>query len=219
MIKLRVLIGCEYSGTVRDEFRKMGHDAWSCDILPCDSDPTYHYQCDIFEVINQKWDLAIFHPPCTYLAVSGAGWFYHPEDKHLPVEQRRPHPKFPNRRQDQEDGANFFLKLANCDIPRIAIENPVGVMSSRYRKPDQAIHPWMFGDEASKLTHLWLKNLPQLVPTNIVGKGERVFHKSGKSKPKWFADALSLSPQERMKVRSKTFPGIARAMAEQWGQL
>ena len=216
---MRVIIGCEYSGTVRDAFRKLGHDAWSCDLLPSDADPKYHYQCSVFDILDQKWDLGIFHPPCTYLAVSGAGWFYHPQDKNLPLEQRRPHPKFPNRRHDQEKAVDFFLSLVNADIEKIAIENPVGIMSSRFRKPDQAIQPWMFGDEASKLTHLWLKNLPLLTPTNIVGKGERIFHKSGRSKPKWFADALNLPPKERMKVRSKTFQGIANAMAEQWGEV
>ena len=214
---MKVLIGCEYSGTVRDAFRKLGHDAWSCDLLPCDSDPTYHFQCDIFEVINQGWDLAIFHPPCTFLCVSGASWYYHPGDKYLPFNERRPHPKYPNRRQDQEDAVNFFMKLANCNIPKIAIENPVGIMSKRFRKPDQAIQPWMFGDQASKLTHLWLKNLDPLTPTNVVDKGERIMHKSGKSMAKWYADARRLPKLERMKLRSKTFQGIADAMATQWG--
>jgi hypothetical protein len=135
----------------------------------------------------------------------------------LPLKERRPHPKYPNRWQDQKDAISFFMRLFQSNIPKIAVENPVGVISTYFRKPDQIIHPWMFGDEASKATHLWLKNLPKLIPTKIVGKGEIIKHKSGRTKQKWFADALNLSPQERMKVRSKTFQGIADAMAIQWG--
>jgi hypothetical protein len=187
-------------------------------LLPCDSDPTYHYQCDIFDVIEKSWDLMIAHPPCTYLCASGSGWFYHPDDKHLPTEQRRPHPKFPNRSFDRECAYEFFIKLARANIPKIAVENPVGVVSTLWRKPDQIIQPYMFGDEASKAPCLWLKNLPLLKPTKIVGKGEFITHKSGVKKPKWFADALKLPPIERMKARSKTFHGIANAMAEQWGK-
>lgn len=211
---MRVLVGCEYSGTVRDAFRALGHDAWSCDILPCDADPKYHFQCDIFEVIDQGWDLAIFHPPCTYLSASGAKWYYHPDDKTFPVASRRPHPKYPHRKQDQKDAIGFFLKLYECNIPKIAIENPVGIMSTVFRKPDQAIQPWQFGEEASKLTHLWLKNLPLLKPTNIVSEGPKAYFPSGKSAPLWYSNAPM---KERSKIRSKTFQGIANAMAEQWG--
>jgi hypothetical protein len=160
----------------------------------------------------------IAHPPCTYLSVSGAQWYYHPEDKALPAEQRRPHPKYPNRAADREDAVNFFLALANAPIEKIAIENPVSIISSRWRKPDQIIQPFMFGDKARKTTCLWLKNLPKLKPTEIVDEGEKVYFKSGKSQPKWYADALSKSktPEERRTLRSKTFNGIAKAMAEQW---
>ena len=162
----------------------------------------------------------VAHPPCTYLSHVGGIWWYHPEDKHLPMEERRPHPKFPNRKQDREDGVEFFMKLANAPIKYIAIENPVGCMNSRWRKPNQIIHPWQFGDEASKRTCLWTKNLPNLVPTKIVGKGEYITYKSGKKLAKWYAEALNIAktPQERSTIRSKTFPGIAKAIAEQWSE-
>ena len=171
--------------------------------------------------VNGNWDLMIAHPPCTYLSVSGARWFYHPDDKHLPVESRRPHPRFPNRAQEREDALNFFIKLFESPIEKIAIENPVGVVSSKYRKPDQTVQPWMFGDEASKSTCLWLKNLPQLIPTDIVGKGERVVLSSGRSLPKWYSDSFhtSIPTELRRTLRSKTFEGIANAMANQWSNI
>ena len=234
---LNVLVACEESQAVCKEFRRLGHNAYSCDLLECSGGhPEWHFNCDVMKVIADKggvlqngeeihitgdWDLMVAHPPCTYLAVSGAQWYYHPEDKHLPVEKRRPHPKFPNRAQDREEGAAFFMALANAPIEHIAIENPVGIMSSRWRKADQAVQPWMFGDEASKNTCLWLKNLPLLQPTKIVGKGERVVMKSsGKSLPKWYSDALvkAKTPEERRTLRSKTFPGFAKAIAEQWSE-
>jgi hypothetical protein len=162
--------------------------------------------------------MMIAHPPCTYLAVSGAQWYYHPEDKDLPVESRRPHPKHPDRAAEREKAIEFFIRIANAPIDKIAIENPVGVISSAYRKPDQIVQPFMFGDEARKTTCLWLKNLPKLEPTDIVSEGERVYFKSGKSHPKWYADALSnaKSSEERRTMRSKTFIGMAKAMANQW---
>ena len=202
---MRVLIACEFSGTVRDAFIAKGHDAMSCDLMPTDRLGP-HYQGDVFDVINDGWDLMIAHPPCTYLTVTGNKWFK-PEYAS----------RFPTRHLDREDAAKFFLALANSNIPKIAIENPIGVMSTRYRKPDQIIHPWQFGHEASKSTCLWLKGLPNLVPTNIVGKGEFITYKSGKRMTKWYADAASLSPKEREKVRNTTFQGIADAMANQWG--
>ena len=161
----------------------------------------------------------VAHPPCTYLAVSGAKWYYHPDDKDLPMEQRRPHPHFPNRAKDREDGAKFFMALANADIPRIAIENPVGIMNTRWRKPNQIVQPWMFGDSASKTTCLWLKNLPPLKPTKIVDKGEYIEFESGKRLAKWYSDGLTKTKtaEERRTWRSKTFPGFAKAIAEQWG--
>jgi hypothetical protein len=168
--------------------------------------------------INGNWDLMVAHPPCTYLAVSGARWFYNPNDSHLPMNERTPHPKYPNRKKDQEDAIEFFIKLMNVPIKHIAIENPIGVMSSVYEKPSQIVHPYMFGDEASKTTCLWLKNLCKLEPTEIVGKGERIQFASGKSQPKWYSDAFvkAKTPEERRTLRSKTFKGMAEAMAIQW---
>ena len=231
---LNILVACEESQAVCKEFRRLGHNAFSCDILKCSGGhPEWHFNCDVLEVIKNKggkletgeiafingnWDLMVAHPPCTYLAVSGAQWYYHPEDKHLPTDQRRPHPKFPNRAKDREEGVSFFMALANAPIEHIAIENPVGIMSKRWRKPDQSVQPWMFGDEASKLTCLWLKNLPPLHETNVVGHGERVILSSGRSLPKWYSDALckAKTSEERRTLRSKTFPGFANAIAEQW---
>lgn len=204
-------------------------------MLACSGEhPEWHFNHDVTEVLNKTnlilqngkkasvkgtWDLMIGHPPCTYLAVSGAQWYYHPDDKNLPVEKRRPHPKYPNRAKDREDGVIFFMLLANARIKRIAIENPVGIMSNRWRKPDQKIQPYEFGDPYSKGTCLWLKNLWTLHPSKETeDHGEKIFFKSGKSQPKWYSEALSKAktPEERRTLRSKTFPGIARAMAEQW---
>lgn len=213
---MNVLVACEYSGQVRDAFAQRGHNALSCDLLPSDSDKGNHYQGDVFDVINEGWDLMIAFPPCTYLAVSGNRWFYHPDDKHLPTDQRRPHPKHPNRRKLQAEALEFVTRLLEADIPKIALENPIGAISSNIREPDQIIQPYMFGHPQSKKTCLWLKDLPLLEPTDIVEEEPRVQYASGKSLPKWYADAWSLSPQERMKLRSATFPGIAKAMATQW---
>lgn len=231
---MNVLVACEESQAVTKELRALGHEAYSCDLLSCSGGhPEWHFNMDVFKVIEGKggilqngkklkikgnWDLMIAHPPCTFLAVSGARWYYHPEDNKLPFEERRPHPRFPNRVNDREEALEFFIKLLEAPIDKIAVENPVGIVSTRYKKPNQTVHPWMFGDEASKATCLWLKNLPLLEPTNIVGKGERVVLSSGKSLPKWYSDALtqSKSSAERRTMRSKTFEGLARAMAEQW---
>jgi site-specific DNA-cytosine methylase len=192
---LRVLIACEYSGAVRQAFRERGHDAWSCDLLPSEEFSMFHLQTDVKNVLNEQWDLMIGHPPCTHLAVSGARWF---KDK----------------QQEQQEALDFVQLLMDAKIEKIAIENPISVISSRIRKPDQIIQPWMFGDPFTKTTCLWLKSLPKLVPTNIVDKGERHITKSGKSLPLWY----NLPPSEdRWKLRSRTFQGIANAMAEQWG--
>ena len=192
---MRVLIACEYSGTVRDAFLAQGHDAMSCDLLPTDK-PGPHHQGDIFDVIGEGWDLMIAHPPCTHLAVSGA--------KHFAAKQA----------DGRQAAALFFVqRLLDAPIPRIALENPVSIISSQIRKPDQIIQPWQYGHEATKTTCLWLKGLPHLVPTDIVGKGERHVTKSGKSLPKWYN--LPPSPN-RWKIRSATFQGIADAMAAQW---
>jgi len=192
---VKILVACEYSGKVRDAFRALGHDAVSCDIMPTDV-PGPHYQGDMFDIINEGWDMMIAFPPCTHLAVSGA--------KH-----------FAKKRADgrQQQGIDFFMRVINAPIPRIAVENPVGIMSTLYRKPDQIIQPWMFGDQAQKSTCLWLKNLPLLVSTNIVDKGEFYVSPSGKKMPLWF------SKHKSAKVRSTTFDGIAQAMANQWGNL
>lgn len=216
---MKILVACEESQAVTKALRALGHEAFSCDLLPCSGGhPEWHFQKSVFEVLDMGWDMLIAHPPCTYLAVSGAQWYYHPEDKNLPTEQRRPHPKYPNRAKDREEAIKFFLALSNAPIPKIAIENPICIMSSHWRKPDQIIQPYMFGDEATKTTCLWLKGLPKLEPTNIVGKGERVVFASGKSMPKWYAEAISKAKtkQERQSLRSKTFKGISDAMAMQW---
>lgn len=216
---MRVLVACEESQAVTKEFRRLGAESFSCDILPCSGGhPEWHFQDDVFNVIDQGWDMMIAFPPCTYLSVSGAQWYYHPDDKNLSIENRRPHPKYPNRSKDRQDASEFFIRLYNSNIKHIAIENPVGIMNTTFMKPTQIIQPWMFGDEATKTTCLWLKNLPELTPTNIVSKGERTVFASGKSHPKWYADALAKAktPEERRNLRSKTFPGIAKAMAEQW---
>ena len=189
----KILIACEYSGTVRDAFAKLGHDAMSCDLLPSDK-PGKHYQGDVFDIIEDGWDLMIAFPPCTHLAVSGA--------KH-----------FAKKRADgrQQQGIDFFLQVVNANIPKIVVENPVGIMSTLFRKPDQIIQPWQFGDTAQKTTCLWLKDMPPLKHTNIVDKGEFYTAPSGKRLPKWYSDNKSA------KARSKTFQGIADAMAQQWG--
>lgn len=217
---MKVLVACEESQTVTKEFRNLGHDAYSCDLLPCSGGhPEWHLQCSVFDIIDQGWDLMIAHPPCTFLAGSAVQWLSHPEDKLLPFEERRAHPKYPNRRADMLDSLEFVKALYDSPIKHIAIENPVGILSSKWKKPDQIIQPYMFGDEATKTTCLWLKNLPKLSPTSIVGKGERTVFASGKSHPKWYADALknTKTKQERQSLRSVTFVGIAKAFAEQWG--
>ena len=197
---MKILVACEESQAVTIELRKLGHEAYSCDIQECSGGhPEWHIQGDVTHELKKTWDMIIAFPPCTDLAVSGAAWF----------EQKRKDGR-------QQASIDFFMLFANAKCERVAIENPVGIMSTHWRKPDQKIQPYWFGDEAQKTTCLWLKGLPKLEPTNIVGKGEFITHKSGKTKPKWFADAFKLSPEERRKVRSKTFQGIAKAMAEQW---
>ena len=200
MCPMKILVACEESQAVTTEFRKLGHEAYSCDILEASGGhPEWHLQQDVLPLLEQPWDMIIAFPPCTNLAVSGAAWFS-------------------QKRADgsQQASVEFFMKFANANCPKVAIENPVGIMSTQWRKPDQIIQPWMFGDPFSKKTCLWIKGLPLLVPTNIVEKGERVTFASGKSMPKWYSDAYRLSPEERAKLRSKTFPGIASAMASQW---
>ena len=209
---MRVLVACEESQAITKEFRKLGHEAYSCDILPCSGGhPEWHLQQDVFEVIEQGWDLMIAHPPCTYLAVSGARWMYNKDGS-----------KNEERWKNQAEALDFVQRLMDAPIDKIAIENPISVISSKIRKPDQIVHPWMFGDKASKSTCFWLKNLPLLEPTNIVEKGEFVefISKKGvkKKQPKWYFEALkkAKSPAERRTLRSKTFKGMAEAIAKQW---
>ena len=196
---MKVLVACEFSGIVREAFKAKGHDAWSCDLLPTET-PGQHYEQDITPILRRDWDMIIAFPPCTHLAVSGAAWF----------EQKRKDGR-------QQQGIDFFMMFANSKCSRTVIENPVGIMSRLYRKPDQIIQPYEFGEPFSKKTCLWLKGLPLLKPTKLVDKGEQVKFASGKSMPKWYSDAFRLPSTERAKVRSKTFQGIANAMAEQWG--
>ena len=197
---MKVLVACEYSGIVRDAFAAKGHDAWSCDILPTES-PGNHFQGDVLEHLDKGWDMMIAHPPCTHLAVSGARWF---------TEGKKPWSL-------QEEALDFVRKLLNAPIDKIALENPISVISTKIKKPTQIIQPYQFGHEAQKTTCLWLKNLPKLKSTKVVGKGQFTIFKSGKKHPKWYADALKLSKHDRMKKRSETFKGIAQAMADQWG--
>lgn len=181
---MRVLVACEFSGIVRDAFAANGHYTWSCDLLPSER-PGNHWRGDVLDIIDQGWDLMIAHPPCTHLAVSGARWF---KDKLA----------------QQEEALTFVRTLLDAPIERIALENPISIISSRIRKPDQIIQPWQFGHGETKATCLWLKGLPRLVPTNVVdGRSARVHYES--------------PGPDRWKNRSRTLPGIAAAMAAQWG--
>jgi len=182
---MRVLIACEYSGVVRDAFKRRGHFAMSCDLLPTEVEGN-HYQGDVFDVIDDGWDLMIAHPPCTHLAVSGARWF-----KDKVVEQR--------------EALDFVQRLMDAPIDKIALENPISVISTKIRKPEQYIQPWQYGHGETKATCLWLKNLPPLTPTDIVSGREQRVHKMPPGPDRW-------------KERSRTFPGIAQAMADQWSQ-
>ena len=228
---MNVLVACEESLRVCPAFREKGHNACSCDILPCSGGhPEWHIQGDVLQFLNPtvlfpgelpgiqfftmdneyhcfpgKWDLIIAHPPCTYLTLAGNKWFK-PEFAD----------RFPDRQKQRKEAVDFFMAIANADCDKIAIENPVGVMSSQWRKPDQYIEPFMFGDPEKKKTGLWLKGLPLLKPTNIV-EPVIIHCKSGANEPRWHMETMSLPKEERSRVRSQTFPGIAKAMAEQWG--
>lgn len=182
---MNVLVACEYSGAVRDAFIRAGHKAMSCDMLPTDV-PGPHYQGDVRDVLDDGWDLMIAHPPCTHLAVSGARWFKH-------------------KQQEQAEALDFVRLLLDAPIPRIALENPISIISSRIRKPDQVIQPWQFGHGETKATCLWLKNLPLLKPTNIVEGREPRVHRMAPGPDRW-------------KERSRTYAGIAEAMSLQWGK-
>lgn len=221
---LRVLVGCETSGRTRDAFIALGHDAWSCDLLPTKV-PGPHIQGDVFDHVGGGWDLGIFHPTCTKLTVAAAWTLYHPDDRDLPAEERRPHPNFPDRRAEQDAAVEDFMRFAAIPIKRKALENPVGVMSSRYRKPDQTFQPYQFGDDASKRTCLWLFDLPKLIipPKSLWFPPRIATHPlKGHAVERWSNQTDSgqnrLGPSEdRWALRSETYPGPAAAMAEQWG--
>jgi hypothetical protein len=182
---MRVLVACEYSGRVRDAFRAHGHDAWSCDLLECEADSQWHLQHPVEEVLDDGWDLMIAHPPCTHLAVSGSRHFY-------------------RKQREQAEALTFVRLLMNAPIPRWCIENPVSVISSTIRQPDQVIQPWQFGHGETKATCLWLQNLPRLKPTDVVEGRESRIHMMPPGPNRW-------------KERSRTFQGIADAMGDQWG--
>jgi len=219
---MNVLVACEESQAVTIELRKRGHRAFSCDLLECSGGhPEWHIQADVIPLLNGnctfqtadththtqagRWDMIIAFPPCTYLTLTGNKWFK-PEYKD----------RFPDRQKQREDAVAFFLCFANADCDRVAIENPVGVMSSRWRKPNQYIEPYYFGDAEKKKTGLWLKGLPKLVPTNIV-EPNIVHCASGANEPRWHMETMKLPKEERSRARSKTFHGLAVAMSEQWG--
>ena len=210
---MKILVACEESQAITIEFRKLGHKAYSCDILPCSGGhPEWHIQGDaIKEAYSGKYDMMIAHPPCTYLSVAGAWAMYNKDGSINEI-----------RKKNQNDALDFVKKLMNAPIDKIAIENPVSVISSQIRKPDQIIQPWMFGDKASKSTCLWLKNLPKLVPHTMIKPKLEYFEwtdkKSGKKKKmeRWMYDIRCKGVKERAKLASKTFPGIAEAIAKQW---
>ena len=220
---MKVLVACEESQAVCIEGRKLGHEVYSCDIQECSGGhPEWHIMCDVLPLLNGncdfntmdgenhslsgRWDMIIAFPPCTYLTVTGNRWF----------NIDRYGEKAIQRHKDRKDAIDFFMAFANADCEKIAIENPVGIMSSEWRKPNQIINPWQFGDAFEKKTCLWLKGLPELTHTNIVKIPPRKKFDSGKSMPSWYAEAWHLPKEERAKLRSKTFPGIAKAMAQQW---
>lgn len=205
----KILIACEESQAVTKEFRSLGYEAYSNDIMETSGDnPEWHLQEDLNNIINNNWDLIIAFPPCTYLTVTGNRWFNIEKYGEKAIE------RYEKRKQAEQ----FFMSIVNADCKHIAIENPVGYMNSHYRKPDQIINPYQFGDPYEKRTCLWLKNLPPLKETELVKPEPREVFKSGKSMPKWYADASKYSSEERSKIRSKTFPGIAKAMAVQWSE-
>lgn len=218
---MKILIACEESQAVCKEMRRLGHECYSCDIIECSGGhPEWHIMQDVLPLLNGncafktmdgvehsidgKWDMIIAHPPCTYLTLAGNKW-YKPEFKE----------RFPNRLMQRQQAIEFFMKIANADCEKIAIENPVGIMSTQWRKPDQYIEPYYFGDCEKKKTGLWLKGLPKLISTNIV-EPVIIHCKSGANEPRWHMETMKLPKEERSRARSKTFHGIAKAMAEQW---
>lgn len=223
---MRVLVACEESQRVCTAFRERGHEAYSCDVVECSGGhPEWHIMADCLGLINggcefitldghrhevnEKWDLVIAHPPCTYLTVTGNRWF----------NVDRYGEKAKERYNERYKAIVFFTQLISARAGMVAVENPVGIMSTAYGKPSQIIEPYMFGDPYEKKTALWLKNLPLLKPTNVVKPQERVYFQSGKSHPAWYAESWHMPKGERERYRSVTFNGIANAMASQWGGL
>lgn len=204
---LRVLIACEESQTICKEFRLLGHEAYSCDYLPCSGGhPEWHLQCDMFDMVGRGWDLIISHPECTYLTVA-RNKYYKPEYAE----------RFPDNEKNREEAVKFFMRCVNVPAKYTAIENPVGIMSTRYRKPNQVVQPFWFGDTERKSTCLWLKNLPNLLPTKMV-KPEIIYHASGRTDSALHYNTIKLKKEERRKARSVTFKGFAKAMATQWSE-
>lgn len=204
----KVLVACEESQAVTKEFRKIGVEAYSCDMQLCSGGhPEWHIRGDATKVIWQGWDMIIAFPPCTYLTTTGNRWFNVEEYGHEALD----------RFEKRQKAIEFFMTFAKAPCPRVVIENPVGVMSSEWRKPDQTIHPWQFGDPCEKRTCLWLRGVPKLKPTKIVSPPPRRTYSSGRSLPTWYSKSFNLPKKQRAMMRSKTFPGIAEAMATQWG--
>ena len=206
---MKILVACEESQAVTIEFRKLGHEAYSCDIEPCSGGhPEWHLQQDVTDLLKEKWDMVIAFPPCTHLCVSGARWF----------EEKRKDGR-------QQQGIDFFMQFVNSNCEKVAIENPIGIMSKLYRKPNQIIQPWQYGHPHSKSTCLWLKGLPKLTPTNILEKPERGWDNchyingeyKGYVNHNEHGKVVAWNSVECSKIRSKTYPGIAKATAEQWG--
>jgi hypothetical protein len=206
---MKIIVGCEFSQIVTKSFRDRGHEAFSCDIRTTEGNPNWHIQDDILNHLNDGWDMAIFHPECTYLTVTANKWLKDqpPRKSGVLVGEAR--------RQARQEAIDFFMKLWNCKIERVCIENPVGCMSSEFRKPDQIIQPFQFGHKESKKTCLWLRNLPLLKPTNIVEEEPRMVLKSGKTMPEWYARPKL--GKDRQDMRNRTFQGIADAFSQQWG--
>ena len=206
-MKLKILVACEESQAITIAMRKRGHIAFSCDLLDSSGGyPQWHIRGDVTKLLKQNWDIILAFPPCTYLTVTGNRWF----------NIDRYGEKAIKRHDDRKKAIEFFMTFVHANCDKIAIENPVGIMSTHYRQPDQIINPFQFGDPFEKRTCLWLKNLPNLKPTNIVKPPPRVKYKSGCTMPEWYANAPKA---ERSKIRSKTFPGVAAAIADQWGKI
>lgn len=206
---MRILVGCEYSGRVREAFRKQGHDVWSCDLRPAEDGSDYHLQCDILDVLDAGWDMMVAHPYCTFNCLSGVQWLYHPDDTPLPWQERRRHPRYPDRMEEFLKGAEFFNALKNAPIEKICLENsqPHGVAMMHIGRYDQVLQPWMVGSPFTKGAYLWLKGLPKIIQTHKKTDFEKIT-----------AACHSMAPgPDRERERSRTNPAIAEAFALNWG--